>query len=195
MYYSSKMKHFWHCLYKVGGGPPIRLLSGPRGTGENNYNPSSALINFAVPSQTTLHRLSKTSHTAIPPSIFHPILERISDSLDESPKEFILSFDGKSVGPGLKEECEGDVDLWNFEAKPNLNDEKERLTNECKFVSDIRSKLKDDDFSNLKTDLYILIKMVTMWIKDVRDVIKQCRRTELKYQKVDEQNPKYKHKH
>ena len=195
MYYSSKMKRFWHCWYKVGGGPPIHLLSGPRGTGENNYNPSSALINFAVPSQLTLHRLSKTSHTAIPPSIFHPILERISDSLDESPKGFILSFDGKSVGPGLKEECEGDVDLWNFEAKPNLNDEKERLTNEHKFVSDIRSKLKDDDFSNLKTDLYILIKMVTMWIKDVRDVIKQCRRTELKYQKADQQNPKYRHKH
>ena len=34
-----------------------------------------------------------------------------------------------------------------------------------------------------------------MRIKDVRDVISQCKKTELKYQKADLQNPKYKHKH
>ena len=29
MLYRPKMKRFWHCLYKVGGGPSLRLLSGP----------------------------------------------------------------------------------------------------------------------------------------------------------------------
>ena len=142
MHYSKKMKRFWHCLYKVGGGPPIRLLSGPKGTGENNYDPISANINFAIPSSTTFHRFSQSNHTAIPPGVFHPILESISSSIENAPKEFILSFDGKAVGPGLKEACEGDVDLWNFEIKPNLNEEKQRLMSELEFVKELETKFR-----------------------------------------------------
>ena len=41
MTYSRKMKKFWHCFYKVGGGPPLRLLSGLKGTGDNNLETSS----------------------------------------------------------------------------------------------------------------------------------------------------------
>ena len=125
MHYSPKKKQFWHCLYKVAGGPPIRLTSGPRGTGEKNFNTASANINFAVPSRSTLQQIGKTKHLSITPSIFHPVLETISTSVQDTPKEFILSFDGKSVGPGLKDQNEGDVDVWNFESNPNLNDEKE----------------------------------------------------------------------
>ena len=60
----------------------------------------------------------------MPPSIFNPVLETISTSVQDSPKEFILSFDGKSVGTSLKGDCEGDIDLWNFESKPNLQGRK-----------------------------------------------------------------------
>ena len=28
MYYNDKMKRFWHCLYKLAGGPALQLLSG-----------------------------------------------------------------------------------------------------------------------------------------------------------------------
>ena len=112
-------------MYKVAGGPPIRLISGPRGTGEKNFNTTSANINFAVPSRSTLQQIGKTKHSSIPPSIFDPVLETISTSVQDTPKEFILSFDGKSVGPGLKDQNEGDVDLWDFESNPNLNNEKE----------------------------------------------------------------------
>ena len=48
MWNSNKMKKFWHCFYKVGGGPPLRLLSGPKGIGINNYEPSACRINFVL---------------------------------------------------------------------------------------------------------------------------------------------------
>ena len=195
MHYSPKMKRFWHCLYKVAGGPPIRLISGPRGTGEKNFNTASANINFAVPSGSTLQQIGKTKHSSITPSIFHPVLETISTSVQDTPKEFILSFDGKSVGPGLKDQNEGDVDLWNFESNPNLNDEKEQLSNEEELVKKVRKNLNEENDSEIKKDLYKLLKIVTFWIKDVRQKIAECKETEIKYQKLDAQNPKYKMKH
>ena len=170
------MKHFWHCLYKVAGGPALRLLSGPRGTGENNYDTSSANINFAIPSQSTLQRISKSSHNSMPPSIFNPVLETISASVQDSPKEFILSFDGKSVGTGLKRDCEGDINLWNFESKPNLQEEKDRLSDEQDFVNEIRRSVKEHNLSGIKDNLYKLIKIVTFHINDIREVISNCKK-------------------
>ena len=195
MLYKPKMKCFWHCLYKVAGGPALRLLSGPRGTGENNYDTSLANINFAIPSQSTLQRISKSSHNSMPPSIFNPVLETISASVQDSPKEFILSFDGKSVGTGLKGDCEGDINLWNFESKPNLQEEKDRLSDEQDFVNEIRRSVKEHNLSGIKDNLYKLIKIVTFRIKDIREVISNCKKTEIKYQKADAENPKYKLKH
>ena len=182
-------------MYKVAGGPPIRLISGPRGTGEKNFNTASANINFAVPSRSTLQQIGKTKHSSIPPSIFHPVLETISTSVQDTPKEFILSFDRKSVGPGLKDQNEGDVDLWNFESNPNFNDEKERLSNEEELVKKVRKNLNEENDSEIKKVLYKLLKIVTFWIKDVRQKIAECKKTEIKYQKLDAQNPKYKMKH
>ena len=46
MYYNDKMKRFWHCLYKLAGGPALRLLSGPRGTGDKNFDTAFCNINF-----------------------------------------------------------------------------------------------------------------------------------------------------
>ena len=74
MVYCPKMKRFWHCLYKVAGGPPVHLLSGPRGTGEQNYDTMSSSINFAVPSKSTLHSRFTNNHKLLCPGIFHPIL-------------------------------------------------------------------------------------------------------------------------
>ena len=112
MWYSNKMKKFWHCFYKVGGGPPLRLLSGPKGIGINNYQPSACRINFAVPSTNTIRNFDESdSLKIIGPSIFNPIIEKIAETISNTPKEFILSYDGKSVRTGLKGNNCGDVDL------------------------------------------------------------------------------------
>ena len=71
MWYSKKMKKFWHCFYKVGGGPPLRLLSGPKGIGINNCETSSCSINFAVPSTNTIQTYDQSdSAKVIPPQHF-----------------------------------------------------------------------------------------------------------------------------
>ena len=71
MWYSKKMKKFWHCFYKVGGGPPLRLLSGPKGIGINNCETSSCSINFAVPSTNTIRTYDQSdSAKVIPPQHF-----------------------------------------------------------------------------------------------------------------------------
>ena len=140
----------------------------------------------------------------MPPSIFNPVLEMIFTSVQDSPKEFILSFDRKSVGTGLKVDCEGDIDLWNFESKPNLQEEKDRLPDEQDFVNKIRTSVKEHNLSDIRDNLYKLIKslinfliksLVTFRIKDIKQVISNSKKIEIRYQKADAKNPKYKLKH
>ena len=80
MTYSKKMKKFWHCFYKVGGGPALRLLSGPKGTGDNNLDTTSCCINFAVPSLKTIKQVDNVTNKIINPGIFHDVLDNIADS-------------------------------------------------------------------------------------------------------------------
>ena len=59
----------------------------------------------------------------------------------------------------------------------------------------VRKNLNEENDSEIKKDLYQLLKIVTFRIKDVRQKIAECKKTEIKYQKSDAQNPKYKMKH
>ena len=59
----------------------------------------------------------------------------------------------------------------------------------------VRKNLNEENHSEIKKDLYKLLKIVTFQIKDVRQKIAECKKTEIKYQKLDAQNPKYKMKH
>ena len=54
MTYSQQSLDFWLCVLKLLGGPSLRLFSGPKGSGDTNYDPNSWKINFAVPSLSTL---------------------------------------------------------------------------------------------------------------------------------------------
>ena len=54
MTYSQQSMDFWLCVLKLLGGPSLRLFSGPKGSGETNYDPNQCKINFAVPSLSTL---------------------------------------------------------------------------------------------------------------------------------------------
>ena len=196
MWYSKKMKKIWHCFYKVGGGPPLRLLSGPKGAGNMNYKPSSCNINFAVPSANTI-RAVDTSESAkfLPPSIFHPVIRKISQSIGNKLKEFILSYDGKSVGTGLKGDNYGDVDLWGFEYEPNLKLAEERLEKENEIIMQFGSDFRQGKYSECQNSMEDLFAIITSRIKDIRKIVDKCRKTELKYKKADLENPKYKEKH
>ena len=49
MHYTDKMIRFQHCLYKLAGGQPPKLLSGTRGTLNRNFYITSSNINIAIP--------------------------------------------------------------------------------------------------------------------------------------------------
>ena len=196
MWYCQKMKKFWHCFYKVGGGPPLRLLSGPKGIGNQSYQPSNCQINFAVPSTNTIRSCDQgESPKFMPPSIFRPVIKKIGESITNNCKEFILSYDGKSVGTGLKGEREGDVDMWGFESDPNLHLAERRLCEEIDLIDKFFKEFSTKNFSACQESIQDLIKVFTFRIKDIRKIIDKSKRTELKYTKADSENPKYKDKH
>ena len=196
MWYSNKMKKFWHCFYKVGGGPPLRLLSGPKGIGINNYEPSACRINFAVPSTNTIRNFDKSdSPKIISPSIFNPIIEKIAETISNTPKEFILSYDGKSVGTGLKGDNCGDVDLWGFESEPNLKEAEDRVKEENIIIENFNRKFREENYSDSKEPIQEIVTIMTSRIRDIRKIIDKCKKTEIKYTKADIENPKYKDKH
>ena len=195
MYYNDKMKRFWHCLYKLAGGPALRLLSGPRGTGDKNFDTASCNINFAVPSLSTLRSMSNNNSKIIHPGILHEVLESIQENNINGKKEFILSFDGKSVGMGLKEDNFGDVNLWNFEMDPNLKEAKMRLESEEEQIDYIKNNLGKSTDKFIFDELQRILKVITERIKDVRSIIHKNKRTIAKYEKMDMENPSYKLKH
>ena len=196
MWYSKKMKKFWHCFYKVGGGPPLRLLSGPKGIGINNCETSSCSINFAVPSTNTIRTYDQSdSAKVIPPSIFHPIIDKISKSVSNTPKEFILSYDGKSVGTGLKGDNCGDVDLWGFEFEPNLKNAEDCLKKENIIIEHFNEQFRAENYSACQETVVKIVAIMTSRIKDIRKIIDKCKKTEIKYTKADMENLKYKDKH
>ena len=176
MTYSQKMKKFWHCFYKVGGGPALRLLCGPKGTGDNNLDTESCSTNFAVPSLKIIKQVDNVTNKIINPGIFHDVLDNIAESTSNRNKEFILSFDRKSVGPGLREDTSGDVDLWDFEMEPNLNNAREHLETEYQVLSSISSDVTAKDFESVRNKLRSIIKMITLRIKDIREIIDKCKK-------------------
>ena len=176
MTYSQKMKKFWHCFYKVGGGPALQLLSGPKGTGDNNLDTESCSINFSVPSLKIIKQVDNVTNKIINPGIFHDVLDNIAESTSNRNKEFIISFDGKSVGPGLREDTSGDVDLWDFEIEPNLNNVRECLETEYQVLSSISSDVTAKDFESVRNKLRSIIKMITLRIKDIREIIDKCKK-------------------
>ena len=194
MQYSSKMKCFWHCLYKLVGGPSLRLLSGPRGTGEQNFDTSFCNINFTVPSITTLRHVQSNEQTNSSWNIQFSPGQNPRNEFQQR-KEFILSFDGKSIGTGLKDDSLGDVNLWNFETDPNLQESRERLEDEMNFINDVKNSNLAHNKKQILDKLLQILKIVTERIQNVRSIIRRNEKTIAKYQKLDAENPNYRIKY
>ena len=91
-----------------------------------------------------ISNISKIIH----PGNFYEFLQSINKNNINGKKEFILSFDGKSVdgksvGIGPREENLGDVNLWNFEMDPNLKEAKMRLESEEKQFNSLEKFITD----------------------------------------------------
>ena len=123
--------------------------------------------------------------------ILNPIIEKISST----PKEFLLSYNAKSVGTVLKGGKCDDVDLWGFESEPNLKEAEDRLKNENIIIENFSEQLREENYSDCKEAIQEIVTIMASRIKDIRKIIDKCKKTEKKYTKADIENPKYKDKH
>ena len=119
-------------------GKFIRFMSGLRNTGQvinqmsekGYYDPSTSKINFAVLSQTTLHK-----HLSQKPPFFPGINKGVLDDISAFYEE-VPAVDAKKISRG-KGKAMGDINCWGIEDSPTLQERMDRLENEKDFVDEI----------------------------------------------------------
>ena len=79
------------------------------------YDPQQGTFNFAIPSITTLKKVSSGYPKNIPVGLVEHSLCIAQEQVKEYGAQFILGFDGKLVAAGCKGENEGDINLWGRE--------------------------------------------------------------------------------
>ena len=177
MHYRSDTALFWEVALSIGGPRLLRLFSSDKHFGQVNsgecirskYPPKKGNYNFAVPDERTLRK----SKTQIPKDVPCGIINESLDMLDNS-KEYILSLDGKQVGPGLKEHGVGDVNLWGLEGPPSLKDSLRHFTFETNNILGIADRVSDQDDSNfidpsVAKELKFVVQTLSYHIKSLRE--------------------------
>ena len=147
MRYHQSTTQFWEAVLAVGGPRLLRFFSSDKHFGQVNsgltqkgkYVPTSGSYNFAVPDE----RVLRKSSTNIPNKVKCGIIEE-SFTFFSSDKQYVLSLDGKQTGQGLKDEDEGDVDLWGFEGPPCLKDTIIRLHDEIDLIENVEFRVSED---------------------------------------------------
>ena len=83
------------------------------------YDPTEGNYNFLISSINTLHKVACGYPSDIGIGLIQHSLDMAQEQ-SENGDQFVISFDGKVVAQGCKNECNGDVNLWGRE-KPNLD--------------------------------------------------------------------------
>ena len=85
--------------------------------------------------------------------------------------QFVLSFDGKLIAPGCKDECTGDSNLWGKEGPPNLKQSINILKKTINAAKDIGVNMNNtsslEHFYNCKS----LVNVCSRHIKKLRGKI------------------------
>lgn len=135
---------FWQIGLRIFHGEFIRFMSGTQNQGKildqtsekGYFDPACSFINFAVPSQTTLHK-SLSNNPQYLPGINLDLIKQVGNHYKGSP--MVLGVDGKKISRG-KEKTMGDIDCWGCEDKPTLRDRLEIRKDDMDFVDEIIQK-------------------------------------------------------
>ena len=91
--------------------------------------------------------------------------------------DVVLMADCKRLSKGLKGEGLGDIDLWSHEGPPTLGDKLQELEHHKRIISEGIEFLEDSGDLDLYMKLKLILKMSSLRIKDIREVLlKQTRR-------------------
>ena len=127
MIYPSLTLSFWTFLYNLCGSTVIKAFSGPKNRWQvvqkeatrSNYDPALSKFNFAVPAESILRKGDGYIQKRVLPGMITSTLDEYQQKA-ACGREFIMSFDAKTVGPGVARERDGDVDLLGLERPVSL---------------------------------------------------------------------------
>jgi hypothetical protein len=197
MRYSEKTTEFWFAAYKLCGGPAIRLFCGPKhsrlqSTHETpgHYDPATSQLNFAVPSIMTLTSFGGERFADIQPGIIPGTVEQLKKLVSQG-KQFVLSFDGKYVGQGLKGDDMGDENLWGYEGPPSLSARKEEKNNDLILIKSLQENVQNDGSNvfQVHTKLVDLLRSITSRIQKLRHACFAKRKKKNELQEKVKLNP------
>lgn len=114
MRYRSETKEFMETIYLESDPKTLRVLGGPKSSGQQDCSGSKALFNLPVPSLRVLRKGNATLRKKLKPGL----LPESVDILDKD-KKYFISVDGKTVNRGLTGLDEGDIDMWGYEERPS----------------------------------------------------------------------------
>ncbi len=155
MWYSAETKSFWTAMYYVGGGLALRLVSGPKNfdqilSGEARpgfFDPYLAKANFAVPHPNVLNKGCAALKQNVEPGLLPEMLD-IAQKLAEQGTRFTLSFDLKSLTPGIRKPFgEGDVHFFGTDI-PLLSQSREQLELLVESARTMPKRLEEGKFGS-----------------------------------------------
>lgn len=144
MRYDSECVEFYACLYFLFGNSVLNVLRGPghfsdvvtQNCGKGKFSPTTAKVNFAVPSLRVLQNVNTAYPKTIKPGLIKYTLDCAEQDAKQG-KQFVLSFDGKKIAQGVTGSDKGDVNLWGNEMPPLLSEKLklEKAISTCSMLS------------------------------------------------------------
>ena len=194
MQFRNVTKKFWLVVYRLLKGKGLRFFSGLKNYGQvitgeaarGHYDPDKSEINFAVPDERYLRSQDRVLGRIIPPGI-------ISSSVNmlQNHKDVVLMADCKRLAKGLRGIRMGDVDLWGHEKRPTLEEKLNLFRDDLRIVTAQIKSLPNTGVLRCHNDLRSTLKLLTIQVKDVREIENAERKRLLNYEKLNP-DPNYK---
>ena len=186
MLYDKDCVEFFSLFNLIFGSSAIIILRGTAHFGtfvnvmnqRGLYNPTEGNNNFPIPSINTLRKVT----CGYPSNIGIGLIEHSLDMVQEQAEngdQFVISFGGKMVAQGCKNECNSDVNLWGRE-KPNLNGTIRKLCRCIDSASSVEIPVGEGNIEMLQRRIHMVsynlldcLKHLNLWI---RNSFWQCQR-------------------
>ena len=179
MRYDKDCVEFFSLFNLMFGSSAINILRGTAHFGtlvdvtnqRGLYDPTEGNYNFPIPSINTLRKVA----CGYPSNIGVGLIEHSLDMVQEQAEngdQFVISFDGKMVAQGCKNECDGNVNLWGRE-KPNLDGTIRKLHRCIDSASSVEIPAGDGNIEMLQRRIRMVsynlsdcLKNLNLWIRN-----------------------------
>ena len=195
MRYDKDCVEFFSLFNLMFGSSAINVLRGTAHFGtlvdvtnqRGLYDPTEGNYNFPIPSINTLRKVA----CGYPSNIGVGLIEHSLDMAQEQSEnggQFVISFDGKMVAQGCKNECDGDVNLWGRE-KPNLDGTIKKLRRCIDSASNVEVPADDGNIDMLQRRIRMVSYNLSDCLKNLNLRIRNCFRQRQRLVALAKENP------